>query len=172
MITKSAIARHPKYPQILAVYREEFAANGGKVNDKKFWETNIHPIAPNFQLISWYRFIRTFRAKAGMVASHAIETVAAGPTTVEEKKLETALMTNDAATALGIRMALNVGAKAFEEIINNPTVLLAMSPAERASFLFKAMKAQDSRMHAIGKVREDGREQQKFERAFGDSAYS
>ena len=40
-----------------------------------------------------------------------------------------------------------------------------------ADSLFKAMKAQDSRIHAIGKVREDGREEEKLNRAFEDAAY-
>lgn len=33
------------------------------------------------------------------------------------------------------------------------------------------MKAQDSRIHALGKVREDSREQVKFERAFNNAAF-
>jgi hypothetical protein len=33
------------------------------------------------------------------------------------------------------------------------------------------MKAQDSRIHALGKVREDKREQDKFDRAFSGAAY-
>ena len=39
-----------------------------------------------------------------------------------------------------------------------------------ADSLFKAMKAQDSRIHAIGKVRDDGREEEKLNRAFEDAA--
>lgn len=170
MITKSTIAKHPRYAEILAVYTQEFAANGGKVNDKKFWETHIHPIAPDFKMISWYRFIRTFRRKSGMVASHAIETIAAGPAAKEEKKLESTMMTNDAATQLGIRAALNIGAKALESLLADPEALMNMSVKERTELLFKAMKSQDSRIHAVGKLKEDGREQAKFDRAFGDLA--
>lgn len=170
MQSKAVIARHPMYPKILAVYREEFISNGGKMNDKRFWRTHIQPVAPNVNVLAWYRFIRKFRKESGWVASHAIATVAAGPKTTEEKKLDRAMMTNDAATQLAINSALQIGAITLSELLNDPQKLADMSVKDRTDLVFKAMKSQDSRIHAIGKLKEDNREQAKFDRAF-DGAF-
>ena len=171
MISRSMLAKNPRYAEIISVYREQFVAQGGKVNEKKFWEQHIHPIVPNYGLKAWYQFIDKFRKSAGMAASLAVEAASAGPVTQEEGKLEAALMSNETATQLGIRSALNIGAKALESLLKDPMSLAAMTPTARAELLFKAMKAQDSRIHAIGKLKEDGREQAKFDKTFGGAAY-
>lgn len=171
MYSRSTLARHPRYADILARYREQFIANGGKVNEKKFWEVFIAPIVPNYGLKAWYQFIDRYRKTAGGVAALAVQAVAAGPVTTEEKKLERAMMTNEAATQLGINSALSIGAKALDELLKDPLKLALLTPVARTELLFKAMKAQDSRIHAIGKLKEDGREQAKFDKTFGSAAY-
>src|SRR5437879_5274666 len=140
MISRSTLARNHRYPEIIAVYREKFVANGGKVNDKKFYEEHIKPIVPNFSLVAWYQFIQKFRKHAGMSASLAVEAVKAGPVTTEEKNLERAMMTNDAATQLGINSALQIGARTLEELLKDPVALAQLSARERTELLFKAMK--------------------------------
>lgn len=150
----------------MATYRTQFIANGGKVNETKFHKAYIEPIVPNYGLKAWYQFIEKFRKHASMSSGLAVAQVATSPVTTEEKKLETAMMSNEVATQLGIRAALNIGAKALQDIIDHPEDLVMMSKKDRAELLIKAMKAQDSRIHAIGKLKEDDREQQKFDRAF------
>jgi hypothetical protein len=170
MITKAIIAKDPQFATILAQYRQQFIASGGKVNEKKFFEEYIHPLKPDYRMRNWYNFINKFKKQTGMVAALAVEAASIGPVLTEEKKLETVMMSNETATALGIRAALNIGAKALESIVNDPSILLTMTVKERADFLFKAMKSQDSRIHAIGKLKEDGREEAKFNKTFGSGA--
>lgn len=170
MISRAVIARHPQYAFIISKYRESFIANGGKVNEKLFWETYIRPVVANYGLTAWYQFIQKFRKQTGLIAAQVSAANQVGPKTAEEGKLVTAMMTNEAATQLGINSALTLGAKALEALLSDSEALAKMSPKERADMLFKAMKAQDSRIHAIGKLKEDNREEKKFNRVFGSGA--
>lgn len=170
MNSRSALARHPKYSQIIQVYQGQFVAGAGRVNETKFYNEHIKPIVPGFGYKSWAAFILRFRKKSGMVASLAVKAASAAPAVTAENNLEIAIMTNDAATQIGINAALTIGARALEELLKDPVALAAMSPAARSELMFKAMKAQDSRIHAIGKLKEDNREEQKFNKTFGGAA--
>lgn len=141
------------------------------MNDKKFYEVYIAPIVSDWSYKSWAAFILKFRKTAGIAASFAVQAVTATAPTIENKKLERAMMTNEAATQLGINSALSIGAKALDELLKDPLKLALLTPVARTELLFKAMKAQDSRIHAIGKLKEDGREQAKFDKTFGSAAY-
>jgi len=157
----------PHYGNILREYNERHAKDGS-VNEKKFYEEVVAALIPDYKIGAWYKFIHRFKTTAGLVVANVVanqQRVPAGP---EEEKLSTALLSNESATQIGIKSALNLGAKALDDLINNPHLL---SPKDRADILFKAMKAQDSRIHAIGKIREDNREEEKFNRAFSDANY-
>jgi len=148
-------------------------ARDGSVNAKKFYEEIIAPVMPEYKMGAWYNFLARFKTAAGLVIQQAkiIEAHDANPgisAKVEENKLSTALLSNEAATQLGIKTALNIGAKSLQDLMEN---LHLTPPKDRVDILFKAMKAQDSRIHAIGKIREDNREEEKFNRAFDGANY-
>ena len=90
------------------------------------------------------------------------------------KRLTGNIVSNQEATQRGISYALNLGAKFYEDLMtkyrNDPNSLTAYEQRIMSDSIFKAMKSQDSRIHALGKVREDSREQAKFEHAFQDAA--
>lgn len=165
------LANHEKYGTILKEYNERFAVRG-KVNDKLFWEEIIYPIIPQYTLSAWYAFLKRFKTTAGLQLAYTKYKLR--PQT-EEEKAQTGLLldnqernlTNQEATQRGIQAALNIGAARLRQLQQSPEL---MTPKEAADLLFKAMKAQDSRIHAIGKIREDSREQEKFDRAFDESA--
>ena len=48
---------------------------------------------------------------------------------------------------------------------------MSLSPKDRADLLFKAMRAQDSRIFAVAAVKKDKREEKAFQKSFNDAAY-
>lgn len=172
-MTKSKLALHPKYPAILQQYNEEFQRTEGKVNDLKFYREVVAPVAPSFSMGSWYFFLKRFKTMAGVLAP------AGGAISSSEKQGESELLktmlSNDQATQRGIKTALNLGSVFFEKLWEKyneaPASLNDFEKRILSDALFKAMKAQDSRIHAIGKVREDSREQAKFDVAFDNAAF-
>ena len=157
------------YATILKEYNE-ILRDYGKVNDKKFWTQNILPRIPEYKLMSWYQFLRRFKTATALVAAAITDQYSKNPPNknIEEAKLEENLITNEAATNIGIQRALNIGADAFDQLINHPEEL---SAKERTELFFKAMKAQDSRINAVRNVRQDNREEAKFHRAFNNASY-
>lgn len=169
MITKAQIAKNPSYPSILHDYNEEFKRTSGKVNNLKFYRDVISVRAPEVSQRAWYDFIRRFKSNAGAI----LATAAAVTPTNEiqgEAPLMATLLKNDEATQIGIGAALNLGAAFYKRLWKkyneDPNSLNQFEQKVLADSLHKAMKSQDSRIHALGKIREDGREQVKFERTF------
>lgn len=169
MRSNSVLAKHPKYAQIISVYRDQYLANGGKVNEKKFWEEHIHPIVPGFSLQAFYQFMHRFRRETGTQTSLAVASAQTVPVTVAEKNLDAAMVSNDVATQTGIQAALNIMARTLKDIFADPEGS-GMSKLQLADLGFKAMKAQDSRIKAIGAMRADDREEEKFNRMFKGNA--
>jgi hypothetical protein len=167
------VATSPHFGRILQAYND-LLVRDGRVIDKKFYEDVVAGLIPNYSLMAWYQFIRKFRSPS--TGKLEVNTVALLPspanTTTEimakKDELQGTILSNQQATQLGIQAALNLGGQALKELFENPQLL---TPEKRAELMFKAMKAQDSRIHAIGKVREDDREQKKFDRAFDNAAY-
>ncbi len=179
------LVTHPAYAKILAQYNERLQTNG-KVNNKKFYEEVIVPALPGYALQTWYSFLKRFVSPDGIIAAEVLNPrsieasllqpspAVAGsgvvPTTSQNAigEVRKTIASNQDATARGIQLALNIGNDRLKEIIENPQL---MSAKDAIDLLFKAMKAQDGRVRAIGKVREDNREQEKFDRAFDNEAY-
>lgn len=171
-IRTNKVATSPHFGRILQEYNDRLARDG-RVNEKKFYQDIVAGVVPGYSLMAWYQFIRKFRLPSGKLA---VNTVVAIPSTVvtpteimeQKDKITNTMLSNQQATQAGIQAALNLGGQALLELLQNPQLL---TPEKRADIMFKAMKAQDSRIHAIGKVREDDREQKKFDRAFDNAAY-
>ena len=157
----------PCYAKIITLYNEMLQRDG-KVNNKKFYEDYILPELPGYHLQSWYMLLKRFKTEAGIVAA----TIHHGsPATIDSDitaPLSATLMNNKDATAKALSLALNIGMDRLQAIMENPQMMTAK---EAVDLVFKAMKAQDSRIHAIGRVREDNREEEKMDRAFEGAAY-
>ena len=173
MLTKSRLASHPQYAVILQQYND-LLKRDGKVNNMAFYRNVIAPVMPEFNIQSWYQFLKRFKTETGIIQARASD---AGPTDIRretERELMTTLMTNDEATQAGITSALNLGAAFYSDLVKkyreHPNDLTPFEQKVLADALHKAMKSQDSRIHALGKVREDKREQDRFDRAFKNAA--
>lgn len=168
-LATNKLATSPAYPKILQQYNERLQRDG-KVNNKKFFEEVIKPEIPSYSLQSWYFFLKRFKMQTGLVAAEVVPSH--GGTLADAAESEGAvsrtLLSNQEATAQAIQRALNIGNDRLAQIMENPQLMTAK---EAIDLIFKAMKAQDSRIHAIGKVREDNREQERFDRAFSGAAY-
>lgn len=167
-LSTNKLASSLEYQKILHLYNAEFERSGGRVNDSKFYREVILPLLPKYHLQSWYQFLRRFKTTAGLLAVQVVKGGSRAICKVEEKRLEQSMLTNEVATSRLIQTALNISAESAKKIIENPDLL---SPKERLGLGFKAMKAQDSRIHAIGKIREDSRAEEKLQRAFDYATY-
>lgn len=170
-LKNNRIVASPEYKKIIYLYNEELK-DKGKVNDKKFWETHITKLVPGYSMQSWYKFLKRFKTDIGLIENPVTRTgedfAITGTNLAVTQKLAKTMLSNQLATAKFIQHALNVGAERAEEIANNPSLLSAKDALDLA---LKAMRAQDSRIHAVGKIREDNREQERFEQAFSGAAY-
>jgi hypothetical protein len=168
-LSTNTLVNHTAYPKILQMYNEELQTKG-RVNNKKFYEEVVRKEIPSYSMGSWYFFLKRFKQRHGIVA---VEKVVDSPNSLSEKKdgetaIVSTMLSNQEATAQAIQRALNIGNDRLKQIMENPSLMTAK---EAIDLIFKAMKAQDSRIHAVGKVREDNREEEKMQRAFDNSAY-
>lgn len=165
------LIKSPHYASIIEEYNRQLNEKG-KINDKEFYRTIVAPLMPGYSVQTWYQFLRKFRSDLGHIIP-ANSTLVAPPKSDKtagevNAQLAKTMMSNKEATDKAIGLALNIGAERLRELQENPQL---MSAKEAVDLIFKAMKAQDSRIHAVGKIREDNREQEKFDRAFGNAAY-
>lgn len=168
-LSTNILVNHPSYRKILDAYNTALKTQG-KVNDKKFWSEVIVPEIPDYALQTWYSFLKRFKTANGITEAEVTPGVGVKSLNViSENELAQTMLSNKEATAALIQAALNISAAAARRILENPHLL---SDKEKVELGLKTMKAQDSRIHAIGKVREDNREEQKLERAFSDEAYA
>lgn len=179
----SVLGNHPKISEIISTYNE-WLKRDGKVKAKTFHREVILPIAPEASLSGWYDFLRRFRSEDGAITEQPetgnkdVATIedypdnapAALVTSVEEVKKT--LLTMNEATKSVMALAMNISVQALQEMIENPE---SVPLAKRAELFAKVMKAQDSRVmtqvKALGQMRNDEREQQRFERMMETGAY-
>jgi len=172
VLETNILANHPSYPKIIDCYNHQLKEKG-KVNAKKFFEEVISPEIPHYKLQSWYKFIKRLKTVYGIMPVEVVPNPrsAVGEVVAQEQGAALTLLSNDAATKKLIQTVLNVSAQAAEDLLANP-VNVSSDTMKRIELGLKAMKAQDSRIHAIGKIREDKREQDKFDRAFSTANFS
>lgn len=165
------LVSHLAYPKILHAYNERLARDG-KVNAKKFFEEFVSKEIPSYTISAWYQFLKRFKGEAGLVApsttTPAVARVHPAAITGEEQVAVT-MLTNNEALQKSIAAALNISASALQDILENPELI----PAEKRAELFlKVMKAQDSRVKAVGAIRADNREQERFDRAMDSATFA
>lgn len=162
------LVNHPSYDKIMSAYND-LLKEKGKVNNKKFYETVILKEIPDYDMGSWYYFLKRFKTEAGITKEIEIVPSPTAPlSTPPETQVAKTMLSNQEATVALISGILNISAKAAKDIIEHPELL---STKDRLEIGMKAMKAQDSRIHAVGKLREDNREQERFDRAFSSSQF-
>lgn len=160
---------HPNYAKVLHIYNETLQREG-KVSNLQFYNNVVIKEMPDCKQDAWYRFLRRFKSSAGIIAVNPNEPLKSGMSILEAPSVDLAktLLTNSAATAKFVSSILNISAEKADEIIKDPSKL---TPKEAIELGIKIMKAQDSRIHAVGKLREDNREQERFDRAFDTSSF-
>lgn len=172
-LSTNTLATHPAFPKIIAAYNQ-LLKEKGRVSGLKFFHEVIKPEIPDYDLSGWYYFLKRFKTESGIVPVQATNVKSnmassASNGVVAMAELQQTFLSNTEATQKSIAAALNISAKALNDIIENPELI----PAEKRAELFlKVMKAQDSRVKAIGTIRQDNREQERFDRAMNSSAFA
>jgi hypothetical protein len=165
------LVNHPAYEKILYQYNEVLKKDG-RVNNKKFYEEVVKKEIPSYHMQSWYYFLKRFKTDTALLPAEVVPMPVGGVKGSFGEAVVGAtsatILNNKEATASAISKALNIGNARLQEMMENPQL---MSAKDAIDLVFKAMKAQDSRIHAIGKVREDNREEAKLEHAFSDASY-
>ena len=176
-IAKNILASSPHYIKILRKFNDTYEMNG-RVNRKKFFLEVIKPLIPDYSLMAWYGFLQRYEHKVKLLLAEQLAEKAELKnelqTTAQENRLKDLMFSNEQATAMGINAALNAGAEFYRELMlkyKKGDKLTKFEEGCLKDALFKAMRSQDSRIHAIGKVREDNRQEEMMERAFDNAQY-
>lgn len=165
VLSTNILVNHPAYLKLMSAYNEMLKRDG-RVNDKKFYEEVVLKEIPEYKMSSWYKFLRRFKTEAGIVPVHPSAPVLHGE---EGMALAKTMLTNNEALQTSIAHALNISAAALKDIMENPELI----PAEKRAELFlKVMKAQDSRVKAVGAIRADNREQERFDRSMDSAMFA
>lgn len=168
-LANNKLTSHPSFPKIMATYNA-LLKEKGKVSGLKFYKEVILPEIPDYDQSSWYYFLKRFKTAAGIVPvapSTVVNREGSNTALVMEDTAKT-LLSNNEALQKSIAAALNISADALQDILEQPELI----PAEKRAELFlKVMKAQDSRVKAIGTMRADNREQERFDRAMDSAAF-
>lgn len=169
--TTNRLVSHLAYPKIMSAYNE-ILARDGKVNNKKFFEEVVSKEIPSYTMSAWYQFLKRFKTERGLTtitATTPAETRTAPAGELAEQEVAETFLSNNEALQQAIANALNISARALKDVMENPELI----PAEKRAELFlKVMKAQDSRVKAIGAMRADNREQERFDRAMDNAAFA
>lgn len=172
------IVRHAAYPQIVAEYNK-IIERDGKVITLRFYLEFVQP--RGIGKSAWYNFVKKYATKNGLPFENisAVPQIVkipdgvtpAAPLTGETVSDVSIVERVDAPTAIqrGIATALNIGLDSLQRIMSGKAVL---SEKEKSELLFKAMKAQDSRINAVARMRKDRRDEVAFDKVFGEAAYS
>lgn len=176
ILITNKLVTSPHFSEILRLYNEEYRQRAGKVNEKKFYEDHVKPVVSGYSLPSFYQFLARFKDASGIVIleklnnSLPMEVQPAVIPSADEssQSLQKTMLSITEAEQQGIALALNIAVDKLKTLEQDPTKI---SFKDAIDFLFKGMKARDSRIHAIGKVREDNREQEKMDRAFEAAQY-
>lgn len=175
VLRRNKIVSSPHYAIILSEYNRLFKEHG-KVNKLKFFDEFVSKKIPNITPQAWYGFVKKFEGQAGLIAAEVSNNKTSEVIAEEAvRDLAETLRTNKEAEAVGINNALNVGAALYEKIASKYLSGQTLTQFEESCLkdvLFKAMKAQDSRIHAIGKVREDHRQERILDQIFTNDTYS
>lgn len=161
MSSQNTLAASHFYHEIITKFNELLSSNG-RVNKKKFFLEEIAPKVPNYSQGAFYKYLSRIQK-----ASNSLLPIAQA--SQAETRLIENLRDSAEATRIGITAALNIGSDALEEILNNPQ---STSVLQRVELLFKAMNAQNNRINALAALRQDRREEVKFQKTFADAAYA
>lgn len=162
----NALVKSEYHDTIMGAFYEQKKANG-KVALVDFHAEHVLPLLPDFKYESFRKYIQKLEDTGlqPMVTGPDGSIVPASDTVY---RLQNLIKKSSQSTREGIALALGIGLETLEGVASG-TVL--MSAKERAELLFKAMKAQDSRIAATRMIRQDNREQVAFESVFSDAAY-
>lgn len=181
---RNSLAISPHHDAIMEKYYE-LKRQHGNVNLVTFHNECVAPYVENFPYESFRRYIRRLEKIAAEKAQEVDseeelppeiakdlprdqQLVAVMPTKDDLEKLKENILNMSDATRESLAIALNIGLSTLTDIA---TGKVQMSAKDRVDLLFKAMKAQDSRVATAAKLRKDNREQAAFEREFGEAAY-
>lgn len=182
----NVLANHKACTLIISHYNRTLREDG-KLNRRKFYLEVILPEIPGYTESAWYSFLRKYGdddgflelPKPGVLAKPPAPVAITGeivegalgsdsPAVNPDGALAQVLLENKNAISDAINLALNISADALEEIRQDPSLVPARI---RAEFFLKVMKAQDSRVKAVGTMRADNREQERFDRAQNSALY-
>ncbi len=168
-LSTNRLTSHPSFAKVMSEYNAVLRSKG-RVNARKFYFEVILPEIPDYKIDSWYYFLNRLK-KNNEVVELPVGNSNLTPTQEGEAAVatvSTTLMTNQAATARAIQLALNISADRLKQIAEHPELL---SATEAAKLFTLAMKAQDSRVKAVGMIRSDNREQERFDAAMDSSSF-
>ena len=139
------------------MYETELRRNG-KVMLSRFHREKVQPLIPG---LSYPAFLERMKRVRKRTAQKTVQK------TINEESI-TAISEVQEDTIRTLSNILRIGADTIRQIIEDPD---SLSPKDKLDLFFKAMKAQDSRMVTIAKVKREDREATRFMEKFAEQAY-
>ncbi len=177
---RNRLTLSPHYGAIMEKFRAEFERTYGHVVLKSFYVEHIAPILPTFSYCSFTQFMKQVTADPSALPKivapppSPLDGVVIKPPTAaelieaENAKIQAMIPKLNENAKRGIALMIGIGLDALEDLARHPEQL---SATERAKLLPLAMRAQDSRVSSIAKVRQEARDQKAFDRAFNSAVY-
>lgn len=139
----------PQWTTLVELYSNELEKNG-LVNKKKFYDSKVRPLMPTISYMSFLARIRRLNKKS---EPHLMEKIS----DAQEHTIRT------------LNAMLAIGEDTIRKILMDPD---SVSPREKLDMFFKAMRAQDSRMATLSRVKREDLESRLFMEKFANQAYA
>lgn len=152
---KSEIAQEPHFPEVM----EKYNSLGRHMTKPEFYKLHVMPLMPNITFRQWEYFIDKLRdVQKQMVAAALVKSneKAVASAQREKSSLDNILKISD------------VSLQAFAD---NPELINTIPINTRVNWMFRAMKARDSRLKVAIQKRSDDRQQSSFEQMMEGAQY-
>jgi len=147
MNINSSVTKSKHFETIMQKY-DKF---GKDISMRSFWSKYVKEIDPSITYKVWNSFMNKFKEQVVHRVDNIIEKYV--DKTANENTMEKSSM----------KKIMQIADATLDDIINNPGLLASIPAKDRMSWLFSAMKAKDSRMVTVAKVKAEERKTNLYE---------
>ena len=146
--------------------------SNGTAHANQFYEDVVFKHCPDTKRKTWLNLAiklkKSFEAKRELIAINQDTELLSVDGKSNAANNPNAMVKSELATLAGVKTALNIGYEALRQIRANPSILPIK---DRAELLFRAMAAQNERIKALATMKQEEREEKKFQKSFAEAAY-
>lgn len=152
---KNVIAHQERFPEVM----EKYNNLGRHMTKPEFYKLHVMSAMPNITFRQWEYFIDKLRAVQKEMIAKAL--VKSNGVAIEAAKMEKTSINN----------ILKIANISLEAVADNPELIHSVPLNTRVNWMFRAMKARDSRIKVALQKRSDDRAQSSFEQMMEGAQY-